>query len=313
MLRHAVQRIGLAIPVLFGVLLIGFLLMQVVPTDPATVRAGPQATAEVIAEIRAELGLDAPIYVQFGKYLWRLAQGDLGVSIINNVAVTEELGNTIGPTLELMVSALFWSIPLGIFLGTIAAYWRGSLLDKAIMAVSVAGVSVPVFFLGLVLIWFVGFQWQLLPFTGRGGPLWSMDGILAIILPAVTLGGVFIGPVARMTRTAVVDTLSAEHVRTARAKGLPERLVVLRHALRNALIPVITLIGLQIGFLLGGAVVTETIFSWPGVGRLAVGAILSADFPMAQGTIIVLSLGFILVNLAVDLLYAVLDPRVRQA
>jgi glutathione transport system permease protein len=313
MLRHAVQRIGLAIPVLFGVLLIGFLLMQVVPTDPATVRAGPQATAEVIAEIRAELGLDAPIYVQFGKYLWRLAHGDLGVSIINNVAVTEELGNTIGPTLELMLCALFWSIPLGIFLGTIAAYWRGSLLDKAIMAVSVAGVSVPVFFLGLVLIWFVGFQWQLLPFTGRGGPLWTTDGILAIILPAVTLGGVFIGPVARMTRTAVVDTLSAEHVRTARAKGLPEHLVVLRHALRNALIPVITLIGLQIGFLLGGAVVTETIFSWPGVGRLAVGAILSADFPMAQGTIIVLSLGFILVNLAVDLLYAVLDPRVRQA
>jgi glutathione transport system permease protein len=312
MLRHAVQRIGLAIPVLFGVLLIGFLLMQVVPTDPATVRAGPQATAEVIAEIRAELGLDQPIYVQFGKYLWRLSHGDFGVSIINNVAVTEELGNTIGPTLELMVSALFWSIPLGIFLGTIAAYWRGSLLDKAIMAVSVAGVSVPVFFLGLVLIWFVGFQWQLLPFTGRGGPLWSLDGILAIILPAVTLGGVFIGPVARMTRTAVVDTLSAEHVRTARAKGLPERLVVLRHALRNALIPVVTLIGLQIGFLLGGAVVTETIFSWPGVGRLAVGAILSADFPMAQGTIIVLSLGFILVNLAVDLLYAVLDPRVRQ-
>jgi glutathione transport system permease protein len=313
MLRHALHRIGLAIPVLFGVLLIGFLLMQVVPTDPATVRAGPQATAEVIAEIRAELGLDAPIYVQFGKYLWRLAHGDFGVSIINNVAVTEELGNTIGPTLELMVSALFWSIPLGIFLGTIAAYWRGSLLDKAIMAISVAGVSVPVFFLGLVLIWFVGFQWQLLPFTGRAGPLWTMDGIMAIILPAVTLGGVFIGPVARMTRTAVVDTLSAEHVRTARAKGLPERLVVLRHALRNALIPVITLIGLQIGFLLGGAVVTETIFSWPGVGRLAVGAILSADFPMAQGTIIVLSLGFILVNLAVDLLYAVLDPRVRQA
>ncbi|WP_421990108.1 ABC transporter permease [Roseococcus sp.] len=313
MLRHALQRIGLAIPVMFGVLLIGFLLMQVVPTDPATVRAGPQATVEVIAEIRAELGLDAPIYVQFGKYLWRLAHGDLGVSIINNVEVTQELASTIGPTLELMLCSLIWSIPTGIFLGTIAAYWRGSLLDKAIMAVSVAGVSVPVFFIGLLLIWFVGFQWQLLPFTGRGGPLWTADGLMAIILPSITLGGVFIGPVARMTRTAVVDTLSAEHVRTARAKGLTEYHVVLRHALRNALIPVVTLIGLQIGFLLGGAVVTETIFSWPGVGRLAVGAILSADFPMAQGTIIVLSLGFILVNLAVDLLYAVLDPRVRQA
>jgi len=312
MIRHATQRVLLAVPVLFGVLLIGFLLMQVVPTDPATVRAGPQATQEVVAQIRAELGLDRPIWEQFGLYLWRLAQGDLGVSIINNVPVVEELGNTIGPTAELMVASLVWSIPLGVALGTVAAYWRGSLLDRLIMAISVAGVSLPVFFLGLVLIWFVGFQWQLLPFTGRAGPLWTWEGLRAIILPAVTLGGVFVGPVARMTRTAVVDTLSAEHVRTARAKGLAERLVVLRHALRNALIPVVTLIGLQIGFLLGGAVVTETIFSWPGVGRLAVGAISSADTPMAQGAIIVLSAGFILINLTVDLLYGVLDPRVRH-
>jgi ABC-type dipeptide/oligopeptide/nickel transport system permease component len=309
--RYALQRIALAAPVLLGVLLIGFLLMQVVPTDPATVRAGPQATAEVVAAIRTELGLDAPIWRQFLLYMSRLAQGDLGVSIINNVPVTQELSATMGPTLELMAAALVWSIPLGIFLGTLAAYWRGSWLDRIIMAVSVAGVSLPVFFLGLVLIWIVGFQYQLLPFTGRGGPLWTLDGILAVILPALTLGGVFVGPVARMTRTAVVDSLTADHVRTARAKGLSEYRVVLRHALRNALIPVVTLIGLQIGFLLGGAVVTETIFSWPGVGRLAVGAILSADFPMAQGTIIVLSAGFIVINLVVDLLYAVLDPRVR--
>jgi ABC-type dipeptide/oligopeptide/nickel transport system permease component len=274
MLRHALQRLALAVPVLFGVLLIGFLLMQVVPTDPATVRAGPQATAEVVAAIRTELGLDEPIWKQFLLYLSRLFQGDLGVSIINNVPVTQELGATIGPTVELMFASLLWSIPLGIGLGTVAAYWRASLLDRVVMAISVAGVSVPVFFLGLLLIWLVGFQWQLLPFTGRGGPLWTRDGLLAIILPAITLGGVFVGPVARMTRTAVVDTLSAEHVRTARAKGLAESAVVMRHALRNALIPVVTLIGLQIGFLLGGAVVTETIFSWPGVGRLAVGAIL---------------------------------------
>ena len=313
MLRHALHRIMLAFPVMFGVLLIGFLLMQVVPTDPATVRAGPTATPDVIAAIRADLGLDAPLHHQFALYMGRLVQGDLGVSIINNVPVTQELSATIGPTLELMAASLFWSIPLGIFLGTLAAYWRGSLMDRCIMAVSVAGVSVPVFFLGLVLIWFVGFKWQLLPFTGRGGPLWTIDGIRAIILPAITLGGVFIGPVARMTRTAVLDVLTADHVRTARAKGLPERLVVLRHALRNALVPVITLIGLQIGFLLGGAVVTETVFAWPGVGRLAVGAILSSDFPMAQGTIIVLSLGFIVVNLVVDVLYAALDPRIREA
>jgi ABC-type dipeptide/oligopeptide/nickel transport system permease component len=313
MLRHAIQRLLLAVPVLFGVLLVGFLLMQVVPTDPAVVRAGPTASAEVVEQIRRDLGLDQPIWVQFGLYLWRLLQGDLGVSIINNVPVVQELANTAGPTAELMFASLVWSIPLGILLGTIGAYWRGSLLDRLVMAVSVAGVSIPVFFLGLVLIWFVGFQWQLLPFTGREGPLWTWQGLRAIILPAITLGGVFVGPVARMTRTAVLDVLSAEHVRTARAKGLPERLVVLRHALRNAMVPVVTLIGLQIGFLLGGAVVTETVFSWPGVGRLAVGAILSSDFPMAQGTIIVLSLGFIVVNLVVDLLYGVLDPRVRAA
>jgi ABC-type dipeptide/oligopeptide/nickel transport system permease component len=313
MARHAAQRILLAAPVMLGVLLIGFLLMQVVPTDPAVVRAGPTASAEVVEQIRRDLGLDQPILVQFGLYLWRLAQGDLGVSIINNVPVSQELAATIGPTLELMAASLIWSIPLGIAMGTIAAYWRGSIADRLIMAVSVAGVSVPVFFLGLVLIWFVGFQWQWLPFTGRGGPLWTVEGLRAVALPAITLGGVFVGPVARMTRTAVLDVLGAEHVRTARAKGLTERAVVLRHALRNALIPVVTLIGLQIGFLLGGAVVTETVFSWPGVGRLAVGAILSSDFPMAQGTIIVLSLGFIVINLIVDLLYGVLDPRVRAA
>ncbi|MBC9177621.1 ABC transporter permease [Pseudoroseomonas ludipueritiae] len=313
MLRHVVQRLLLIAPVMLGVLLIGFLLMQVVPTDPAVVRAGPTATADVVAAIRRDLGLDQPIYVQFAIYLWRLLQGDLGVSIINNVPVTQELGATIGPTLELMFASLFWSIPAGIALGTVAAYYRGTLLDRAITALSVAGGSVPVFFLGLVLIWFVGFQWQLLPFTGRGGPLWTVEGWQAVALPALTLGGVFIAPVARMTRTAVLDVLGAEHVRTARAKGLTERAVVLHHALRNALIPVVTLIGLQIGFLLGGAVVTETVFSWPGVGRLAVGAILSSDFPMAQGTIIVLSLGFILINLVVDLLYVLLDPRMRGA
>jgi ABC-type dipeptide/oligopeptide/nickel transport system permease component len=311
MLRHLIHRLLLAVPVMAGVLLFGFLLMQVVPTDPATVRAGPMATAEVVAAIRAELGLDAPLSTQFLLYLGRLARGDLGNSIINNIPVTQELGATIPPTLELMLASLLWSIPLGLLLGTVAGYFRASILDRAIMAVSVAGVSLPVFFLGLVLIWVVGFQWQLLPFTGRGGPLWTIEGLASIALPALTLGGVFVGPVARMTRTALLDVLGQDHVRTARAKGVAERLVVLRHGLRNALIPVVTLIGLQIGFLLGGAVVTETIFTWPGVGRLAVGAILSSDFPMAQGTIIVLSLGFILINLVVDVLYGLLDPRVR--
>ncbi len=312
MWRNVVQRLLLALPVLLGVLLLGFLLMQVVPNDPAVVRAGPTATVEVIEAIRRDLGLDKPLAVQFGLYLSRLLRGDLGISNINNMPVATELGNTVGPTLELMVASLVWSIPLGIAMGTVSAYRRHSWIDRIIMAVSVAGVSVPVFLLGLGLVWLFGFYWQVLPFTGRTGPIWTLEGLAGIALPALTLGGVFVGPVARMTRSAVLDVLGADHVRTARAKGVGERAVVLRHALRNALIPVVTLIGLQIGFLLGGAVVVETIFSWPGIGRLAVGAILSSDAPMAQGTIIILSVGFILINLAVDMLYAVLDPRVGQ-
>lgn len=311
MLGHTLRRLLLALPVLFAVLLLGFLLMQVVPTDPAQVRAGPTATQDIVDAIRRELGLDQPLWRQFLIYAARLANGDLGVSIINHVPVAQELGNTIGPTLELMVASLIWAIPLGIGMGTVGAYFRASLLDRAIMALSVAGVSLPVFFLGLGLIWLLGFKFPILPFTGRTGPIWTWEGLQGVILPALTLGGVFVGPVARMSRSSVLDVLGADHVRTARAKGLTERAVVLHHALRNALVPVVTLIGLQIGFLLGGAVVTEMVFSWPGIGRLAVGSILSSDLPMAQGTIIVLSLGFILINLAVDMLYAVLDPRVR--
>ncbi|BBK32542.1 peptide/nickel transport system permease protein/glutathione transport system permease protein/oligopeptide transport system permease protein [Stella humosa] len=310
--RHIVQRLLLSVPVLFGVLLIGFLLLQVVPTDPAVVLAGPMASQDIIEAIRRDLGLNEPLWYQFGLYITRVLQGDLGKSIISNLGVAEELARTMGPTLELLVACLVWAIPLGIAMGTLAAVHRGKIADRIIMAISVAGVSIPVFFLGLVLIWYLGYKLQWLPFTGRGGPLWSWDGIMHLILPAITLGGVFVGPIARMTRTTVLEVLGADYVRTARAKGLTETRVVIRHALRNALIPIVTLIGLQIGFLLGGAVVTETMFSWPGVGRLAVGAILSRDFPVAQGAIIVLALAFLLINLAVDVLYAFLDPRVQK-
>ncbi|HEY0204425.1 MAG TPA: ABC transporter permease [Acetobacteraceae bacterium] len=311
MARLAAGRLLLAVPVLLGVLLIGFLLIQVVPADPAAIRAGPTATADVVAAIRADLGLDQPLPVQFARYLGRLLRGDLGVSVINNVPVSSELANTVGPTAELMLATLVWAVPAGLALGTVAAVRHRGWPDRLVTALAVAGVSVPVFFVGLVLIWFVGFRWGLLPFTGRGGPIWTLAGLQSLALPALTLGLSFVGPVARMTRSSVLEGLRADHVRTARAKGLRERSVVLRHALRNALIPVITLIGLQVGFLLGGAVVTETIFSWPGVGRLAVGAIMSSDFPMAQGTILVLAGGFIVVNLGVDLLSLRLDPRMR--
>lgn len=311
MLHHIVHRLLISIPVLIGVLFIGFLLMQVVPTDPATVLAGPTATAADVAAIRESMGLNEPVLWQFAIYLGRVLQGDLGRSLISNTEVIVELGNTVGPTVELMIASLIWAVPLGIALGTVAAVRRGQVSDRIIMAASVAGVSMPIFWFGLMLIQYVGFHWQLLPFQGRAGPLWTLEGLRHIALPAITLGGIFIGPVARMTRTSLLEVLGSDFVRTARAKGVSERTVVLTHALRNSLIPVVTLIGLQIGFLLGGAVVTESMFAWPGVGRLAVGAIVSADYALSQGAILVLALSFILVNLIVDVLYAFLDPRVR--
>src|SRR5262249_31248774 len=212
---------------------------------------------------------------------------------------------------ELMLGGMLLAVPCGISLGTLAAVRRGSLIDRAIMALSVGGVSMPPFFIGLMLIQFVGFKWGLLPFTGRAGPVWA-GGLPNLLLPAATLGLVLIGPIARLTRAEVLEVLGADFVRTARAKGLKERVVIIHHALRNALIPVVTLIGLQAAFLLGGAVVTETLFAWPGVGRLAIGAIVSSDFPTAQGAIMILAIAFLLINLLVDVLYVYLDPRVQR-
>jgi ABC-type dipeptide/oligopeptide/nickel transport system permease component len=310
--RHILNPLLLSVPVLFGVLLLGFLLLQLVPTDVAQVIAGPSATPDVVEAIRRELGLDRPLVVQFFLYVGRVLQGDLGYSLVNNTRVVEELAEAVGPTIELMIACLVIAIPAGIALGTLAAVHRGKLIDRLVIAISVVGVSTPVFFIGLVLMMYLGFYWELLPFLGRGGPLWTSEGLSHVVLPALTLALTFIGPVARMTRTAALEVMNADHVRTARAKGLAERVVVLRHVLRNALIPVVTLIGLQAGFLLGGAVVTETIFSWPGVGRLAVGAIQARDLPLAQGAILVLAISFIVINLIVDVAYAALDPRVQK-
>jgi ABC-type dipeptide/oligopeptide/nickel transport system permease component len=311
MARHIAHRLMISFPVLLGVLLIGFLLLQVVPTDPATVVAGPTATQAEVAAIRHDMGLDQPVWVQFARYLGRVAQLDLGRSMISNRTVVEEIGFTLWPTVELMLASLIWAVPAGISLGIIAARKRGTLVDRAIMALSVMGVSVPIFWIGLLLIQYVGGAgW--LPFQGRDGPIWTLDGLHSIILPAFTLGAVFVGPVARMTRTSLLETLGADYVRTARAKGASDWRVTIRHALRNALIPIVTLVGLQIGFLLGGSVVTETMFSWPGVGRMAVGAITSSDFPLAQGAILILAVGFMTINLIVDVLYAYLDPRIAR-
>jgi glutathione transport system permease protein len=307
-----VRRLLVSIPALLGVLFLCFCLLQVVPNDPARIIAGPDARPELVEQVRQELGLDRAIPIQFLDYIGRVARGDLGRSIISNKRVVEELADTVGPTVELMLGAMLMAVPIGLLLGTLAAVRRGTLVDRLIMAISVAGVSMPVFFIGLLLIQFVGYKWDMLPFTGRNGAIWE-GGFSSLVLPAVTLGSVLIGPIARLTRTAVLEVLGADYVRTARAKGLRESVVIIHHALRNALIPVVTLIGLQAAFLLGGAVVTETMFSWPGVGRLAVGAIVSSDFPTAQGAIMILAIAFLLINLLVDVLYVYLDPRVQRA
>jgi glutathione transport system permease protein len=305
------RRLLVSLPALLGVLFLCFVLLQVVPTDPAVLVAGADAKPEVVEAVRRDLGLDRPLLVQFGDYIVRVLHGDLGRSMLSNKLVSEELAETIGPTVELMLGSMLLAAPLGLLLGTLAAVHRGTALDRLVVALSVAGVSMPVFFVGLLLIQYVGFHWDLLPFTGRTGPVWD-GGLAALVLPSLTLGSVLVGPVARITRTAVLEVLGADFVRTARAKGLKERVVIMHHALRNALIPVVTLVGLQAAFLLGGAVVTETIFSWPGVGRLAVGAITTSDYPTAQGAIMILALAFLSINLLVDVLYVVLDPRVQR-
>lgn len=311
MLPFLLRRLTLFAPILGFVLVASFLLLQVVPADPAAVRAGPLAPPDVVEGIRQDMGLDRPLYIQFGIYLAKVLSGDLGRSLISNSLVTEELVSALGPTIELVLVCMLWAVPAGITLGTVAAVNRGRWIDRFTMMIAVSGVSMPVFFVGILLIWVLGFWLQWLPTDGRGGPLWTLQGWRHIVIPALTLGFVVLGPIARISRASVIEELSADYIRTAHAKGFGRTYVIVRHALRNALIPVITLIGLQIGFLMGGAIVTETMFAWPGIGRLTIGAIASNDMPLAQGAILCLSAGFVVVNIIVDMLYVVLNPRIR--
>lgn len=313
MMRYLIHRLLLSLPLVGLILFFGFLMLQVVPVDPAALVAGEGASNEVVEAIRRDMGLNQPVLWQFLLYLKRFLAGDLGRSLVTNTSVAVELGNTVGPTFELLIGSMVWGVPAGILLGSIAARNHGKLLDRVLMVVAVAGLSMPIFTLGLMLVEYVGFEWGVLPVEGRGGAMWTADGLRHLILPCLTLGVVIMGPVARMMRATLLEVLDQDFVRTARSKGLAETVVFVRHAMRNALVPVVTLIGLQTGYLLGGAVVTETIYSWPGVGRLAVGAITGGDLALAQGAILVLALAFIVVNLVVDLLYAFLDPRTVES
>ncbi len=309
MLKAVSARLALSVPVLAGAILFGFVLLRVVPGDPAALLAGQSASAQVVSQLRMEMGLDKPWIVQLIHYFGDVIVGDLGRSIISNRLVLEELIEAFGPTAELVLTALLVAVPVGIGLGVVAAVQRGTIIDRSIMALAVAGISLPVFWVGYMLILTFGVQWGLLPFTGRLGPMWTLEGLQGLALPALTAAFTLIGPIARISRTALLETLHAEHIKLARAKGVPEYRVVIKHGLRNALLPIVTLIGMQIGHLLGGTVIIETIFAWPGVGRLIVGAIMNSDYATAQGGLLLMACVFVMVNLMVDLLYSALDPR----
>lgn len=304
MRRYLVHRLLALVPVLFGVSLIVFSILKFVPGDPALQVGGLDASAEDLAAIRHQMGLDRPVRVQYLYFVANALRGDFGRSIRSHRPVTEELWSRLPNTFVLTVAAMLIAIIAGTGLGVLAATRQYTLWDNASMALAMLGISVPIFWLGLMLMFLFALQLRWFPTAGTGTP-WHL------VLPSLTLGTASSAIIARQVRSAMLEVLRQDYVRTAWAKGLRPRAVVLRHALKNAMIPAVTIIGLQFGYLLAGAVVTETVFAWPGVGRLLVDAIKYRDFPVVQATILWLAIIFSTVNLAVDLLYGFLDPRIK--
>jgi peptide/nickel transport system permease protein/oligopeptide transport system permease protein len=304
MTAYLLRRVLIALPTLLGVVLLVFLMVRLAPGDPAVLLAGEFATPETLEAIRARYGLDRSLPEQFFIYMGALLRGDLGESARSRRPVLEELKTYFPNTLELALAAILVAVLTGIPLGILAALRPGSGLDLSVMVLALLGVSMPVFWFGLlaILIFSVGLGW--FPVAGKGT-------LAHLVLPAITLGINATALLARMTRGTLLEVLSQDYIRTARAKGLSERVVIFKHALRNALIPVITVVGLEFGTLLSGAVITETIFAWPGLGQLLVGSILARDYPVVQGAVLLVATSFVLINLLVDLLYAAIDPRVR--
>ncbi|SFL71745.1 ABC transporter permease [Methylobacterium pseudosasicola] len=312
MLGYIGRRILATIPVMAVVGLFVFSLLYFAPGDPAAIIAGDQATPDDVARIRASLGLDRPFLVRFGEWSWQILHGDLGTSIFTNLPVTTMIGQRVQPTVSLMLVTLVLAIVVAVPLGVVAAWKAGSLIDRLVMGLAVLGFSVPVFVVGYVLAYVFALELGWLPvqgYTPIEQGLWPWFSNL--ILPAVTLGLVYIALIARVTRATMLDVLSQDYVRTARAKGLGQGPVLFIHALKNAAVPIVTVIGIGIALLIGGAVVTETVFAIPGLGRLTVDAILRRDYPVIQGVVLLFSFVYVLVNLAIDLFYTLLDPRIR--
>lgn len=304
MIRHLALRLALALPALWLVLTLVFLLIHIVPGDPVQQMLGEGARAEDLQQLRHALGLDQPLHVQYGKYLSGLARGDWGQSFRFQLPVLQVVRQRYPATLELACVSLLVCVAIGIPAGVLAAHRHGRAADRAVGVLTLFGLSVPNFALGPVLVLIFSIQLGLFPVSGRGS-------LLHLVLPALTLGAALAAILTRMVRTAMMEELSSDYVRTARAKGLPESAVLFRHAFRNALIPIVTILGLQFGTLLAGTIVTESIFAWPGVGRLAVQAIQARDYPLLQGCILFIALSYIVVNLLTDVVYALVDPRVR--
>jgi ABC-type dipeptide/oligopeptide/nickel transport system permease component len=306
MVTYISRRLMLLVPMLLGVSVAVFLILHLIPGDPARMAAGPDATEADIEQIRINYGLDKPLAVQYGIYLGKLLQGDLGESFQTLAPVTEGIARTFPATLELTIAGMLIAVALGVPLGICSALHPRGAADRLVTSVAVLGISMPGFFLGLLLMLVVASMLGWLPPTGRG--TWAH-----LVLPSLTLGLPYVATFARMTRSSMLDVLSEDFIRTARAKGLSWRKVTYRHALRNASIPLVTVLGLEFGRLLGGAVIVETVFAWPGMGRYMVDAIMVRDIYVVQGTILVFAASVVIINLFVDVIYGVLDPRISYS
>ncbi|MBV8825176.1 MAG: ABC transporter permease [Hyphomicrobiales bacterium] len=312
MLAYVIRRILATIPVMAVVALFVFSLLYIAPGDPAAVIAGDQATPADVERIRASLGLDRPFLVQFGDWVWNIVHANLGTSMFTGLPVTKMIAQRLEPTLSLMAVTLVFAILVAVPLGVVAAWRAGSLLDRAIMAFAVFGFSVPVFVVGYLLAYVFALELEWLPvqgYTPLSEGLWPWFSNL--ILPAIALGCVYIALIARITRATMLEVLAQDYIRTARAKGIGQSGILFVHALKNASVPIVTVIGIGIALLIGGAVVTESVFVIPGLGRLTIDAILRRDYPVIQGVVVLFSFLYVLVNLLVDLVYTLLDPRIR--
>ncbi|EDH6253646.1 glutathione ABC transporter permease GsiC [Salmonella enterica subsp. enterica serovar Amoutive] len=304
MLNYVLKRLLGLIPTLLIVAVLVFLFVHLLPGDPARLIAGPEADAQVIALVRQQLGLDQPLHVQFWHYITHVLQGDFGTSMVSRRPVSEEIASRFLPTLWLTITSMIWAVLFGMAIGIAAAVWRNRWPDRVGMTLAVTGISFPAFALGMLLMQIFSVDLGWLPTVGA-------DSWQHYILPSLTLGAAVASVMARFTRSSFVDVLSEDYMRTARAKGVSETWVVLKHGLRNAMIPVVTMMGLQFGFLLGGSIVVEKVFNWPGLGRLLVDSVDMRDYPVIQAEVLLFSLEFILINLVVDVLYVAINPAIR--